>query len=482
METTPPQPHSRRRFSPAWPVKDLPAGSSVLIQGLSDDGPNGPEAADAPDADPKPKAVWRFFVYSAIGLFAFFIPFSVGGSKSTILLDHIVTWITSTLGEGTHYLALLAIIVGTVYQFVTGRWKEDFARTAFALLSVLAIVLCAMLTFGFGPSWLFNPDIGPFILDKLVIAVGLLIPVGAIFLGLLVGFGLMEFIGVLVQPIMRPVFHTPGKSAVDAVASFLGSYSLGLLITDRMYKNGSYNGREAAIVASGFSTVSATFMVIVAKTLDMMEHWNAYFFITFIITFIVTAIVVRIPPITRIPEEYAPGATPHPEKPITGNRFKAAWREAKKELNRAEPLHKVLWVNFRDGLIMAVQVTPGIMSVGAIGLVLATYTPVFKALGVVFFPIVWLLRLPDPWATSGALATGLAEMFLPATLTAGTDDMVLKFTIAVVCVSQIFFFSAMVPAVLATDIPLNIGKMIAIWFIRVVLTVLITVPVAHLLF
>ena len=188
-----------------------------------------------------------------------------------------------------------------------------------------------------------------------------------------VGFGLMEFIGVMVQPIMRPVFRTPGKSAVDAVASFLGSYSLGLLITDRMYKNGSYNGREAAIVASGFSTVSATFMVIVAKTLDMMEHWTAYFFITFIITFIVTAIVVRIPPITRIPEDYYPGATPHPEKEIEGNRFKAAWREAKLERNRAESLGKVLWANFRDGLIMAVQVTPGIMAVGTIGLVLATF-------------------------------------------------------------------------------------------------------------
>ena len=476
MDTPSPQPHSRRKFSPAWPVKDLPAGSSVLVEGLD-------SAADGiSEEDPKPKAVWRFFLYSAIGLFAFFVPFSIGDSKSTILLDHIVTWITESLGKGTHYLALVAIVAGTVYQFVSGRWKEDYARMAFALLSVVAIVLCAMLTFGFGPAWLFNPDIGPFILDKLVISVGLLIPVGAIFLGLLVGFGLMEFIGVLVQPIMRPVFHTPGKSAVDAVASFLGSYSLGLLITDRMYKNGSYNGREAAIVASGFSTVSATFMVIVAKTLDMMEHWNAYFFIAFIITFIVTAIVVRIPPITSISEDYAPGATPHPEQPITRNRFKAAWREAKRELDRAEPLHKVLWANFRDGLTMAVQVTPGIMSVGVIGLVLATYTPLFKALGVVFFPVVWLLRLPDPWATSGALATGLAEMFLPATLTAGSDDMVLKFTVAVVCVSQIFFFSAMVPAVLATDIPLNIVKMVIIWFIRVVLTVLITVPVAHLLF
>lgn len=469
-----------RKYSPAWPVKDLPASSHVLDDDSTSPADTNPDAT--PDADVKAKAVWRFFVYSAIGIFAFFVPFSINGSKSTILLDHIVTWITTTLGEGTRFLALAAIIAGTIYQFVTGRWKEDYARMAFAALSVLAIVLCAMLTFGFGPEWLFNPDIGPFILDKLVISVGLLIPVGAIFLGLLVGFGLMEFIGVMVQPIMRPVFRTPGKSAVDAVASFLGSYSLGLLITDRMYKNGSYNGREASIVAAGFSTVSATFMVIVAKTLDIMEHWIAYFFIAFIITFIVTAITVRIPPISRIPEDYYPGATPHPEKEITGNRFKAAWREAKIELNRADSLGKVLWTNFRDGLVMAVQVTPGIMSVGVIGLVLATYTPVFKAVGVVFYPVVWLLRLPDPWATSGALATGLAEMFLPATLTAGSNDMVLKFTIAVVCVSQIFFFSAMVPAVLATDIPLNIVKMVIIWFIRVVLTVIITVPVAYLLF
>ena len=478
MDKASERPHSRRRYSPAWPVKNLPAGSHVL-----DDGPiQGDDASATSETDPEPKAVWRFFVYSAIGLFAFFVPFSINGSSSTILLDHIVTWITDMLGQGTRYLALLAIVAGTAYQFITGRWKEDYARMAFAFLSVLAIVLCAMVTFGVGPEWLLNPEIGPFVLDKLVISVGMLIPVGAVFLGLLVGFGLMEFIGLMVQPIMRPVFRTPGKSAVDAVASFLGSYSLGLLITDRMYKNGSYNGREAAIVVAGFSTVSATFMVIVAKTLDMMEHWNIYFLVTFIITFVVTAIVVRIPPLSRIPEEYYPGATPHPEKKITGNRLKAAWREAKLELERADSLGKVLWSNFRDGLTMAVQVTPGIMSVGVIGLLLATYTPVFKALGVVFYPVVWLLGLPDPWATSGALATGLAEMFLPATLVAGTDDMVLKFTIAVVCVSQIFFFSAMVPAVLATDIPLDIVKMVIIWFIRVVLTVLITVPVAHLLF
>ncbi|WP_457826432.1 nucleoside recognition domain-containing protein, partial [Staphylococcus aureus] len=88
------------------------------------------------------------------------------------------------------------------------------------------------------------------------------------------------------QPIMRPIFKTPGKSAVDAVASFVGSYSLGLLITNRVYKDGMYNKKEAVIIATGFSTVSATFMVIVARTLDLMSHWNLYFWLCLLITFI----------------------------------------------------------------------------------------------------------------------------------------------------------------------------------------------------
>ena len=88
-----------------------------------------------------------------------------------------------------------------------------------------------------------------------MLPLSILIPIGAIALSLLVGYGLLEYIGVLMQPVMRPLFKTPGKSAVDAVASFVGSYSLGLLITNRVYKDGMYNKKEAVIIATGFSTV-----------------------------------------------------------------------------------------------------------------------------------------------------------------------------------------------------------------------------------
>ena len=136
----------------------------------------------------------------------------------------------------------------------------------------------------------------PYVFELVAIPVALVIPIGSIFLVFLTGFGLLEFVGEMMVPIMRPVFHLPGRSAIDAVASFVGSYSIGLIITNNIYKNGGYSAREAAIIATGFSTVSVSFMMITAKTLGLMEYWGFYFWITLVVTFLVTALTVRVPP------------------------------------------------------------------------------------------------------------------------------------------------------------------------------------------
>jgi len=158
------------------------------------------------------------------------------------------------------------------------------------VLKLLSVPIAALYLLGLGPDVLMAPDMVPFLFEKLVMPVGLIVPVGAIFLTFLVGYGLLEFVGVLLEPVMRPIWKTPGRSAIDAVASFTGSYSLGLLITNRVYREGKYSAREAAIIATGFSTVSVTFMLIVAKTLDLMAIWNLYFWSTLLITFAVTAV------------------------------------------------------------------------------------------------------------------------------------------------------------------------------------------------
>ena len=247
-----------------------------------------------------------------------------------------------------------------------------------------------------------------------------------------------------------------------------------------MYKEGKYSAREAAIIATGFSTVSATFMVIVAKTLGLMDMWNMYFWITLVVTFIVTAITTRIWPLNRIKDDYYEGSVPQPEAKPEGSRLSAAWNEAQETVRQTPSLGKNIWDNFRDGLLMAMAILPSILSIGLLGLVLAEFTPVFDWIGYIFYPFTYILQLPEPMLIAKASALGIAEMFLPALLVV-ESGIIVKFVIGVVSVSSIIFFSAVVPCIVSTEIPISIPKLLVIWVQRVILTLIIVTPIAYLL-
>ena len=423
---------------------------------------------------------WRMFVYSAIGAFVFFFPVTYQ-EKQSIPLDHMVTIVRQAIPGLVPWLILALAIFGTVRQIVNKNWQRGVLPAIFTVANIIGTIAAFLMVLNQLPWVLGEKDLVPFLWNSIAIPVGLIVPIGGAFLALLISYGLLEFVGVFMQPIMKPLWKTPGRSAIDAVASFVGSYSLGILITDRVYQQGGYNAREAAVIATGFSTVSAAFMVIVAKTLGLMDIWGSYFMITLVVTFLVTAITVRIPPLSTIPDQYYADAHPDPEKPITTNRFQAAWKEALSALDRAPTLGKAIATSFLDGLKMSAAIVPSILSVGLVGLLLARFTPIFDWVGYLFYPVAWLVRLPEPLLAGKASAMGIAEMFLPATAVADSDSMVLKFVIGVVSVSAIIFFSALVPCILATKIPIKLSHMIIIWFERVCLTIIITTPIAHLI-
>lgn len=420
------------------------------------------------------RTVLRLFVPSLLGILIFFVPVTLAG-RTTIPLDHMVGAARTLLGAADGWYALALIVAGATYPLATGRWRRSMTERIFTLLKLLGVAAAVMALSGWGPALLHTPDMLPFLFDKLVIPVGLIVPIGAVFLALLIGYGLLELVGVLLQPIMRPLWRTPGKSAIDAVASFVGSYSIGLLITNRVYQAGQYSAREAAIIATGFSTVSATFMIIVAKTLDLMAVWNLYFWLTLLITFTVTAITVRLPPLASMNDDRRVAEA----DVAKGQRLAVAWRTGLDVAARAPALGRNVALNVKEGLLMAISILPSIMSVGLIGLLLAKYTPLFDWLGLVFYPITALWGLDEAMALAQAASAGLAEMFLPALLMSDAG-FVARFAAGVIAVSSVLFFSASIPCILSTSIPLSVGRIVVVWFLRTALSLLLAVPAGYL--
>ena len=422
----------------------------------------------------------KFILLSVIGIFMFFVTVTING-KSSIPVDHIVTLIRSIPYFELVY-GVAIVCIGAVLPFIRKTWNKDKVTMVFSFLKLLAIPSMIVWLTKMGPARWFDGDMLPFIYNKVVLPVTCLVPVGAVFLSFLINYGLMEFIGVFMRPVMRPIWKAPGRSAVDAVASFVGSYSVGLLITNRVYKEGFYSTKEACIIATGFSTVSATFMVVVAKTLGLMDHWNVYFWSTLIITFIVTALTTRIYPLSKKPDTGYQGMEVVPEPSTEAGLLKTALNEDLEACYKAPGIGEGIVKNFKDGLNMALSIGPSLMSIGFLGLLLAEYTPVFDIIGYIFVPFAMLMGFGSEAVMMGkACAISLAEMFLPANIVAGASPMA-QYVTAIVCVSEILFFSASIPCVMGTDIDISLKDIIIVWAERIVLSLILAALVVRFLF
>ena len=421
----------------------------------------------------------KFIICSAIGIFMFFISIrlTIGGvTRNTIPLDHLHHFARSLFGPMAagrqQIVALVIMIIGAIYPFVKKIWKQNTMQIVFTFFKVMGAVAGIMHVFTLGPAVLHQSNLLPFLFNVLCVPLAFLIPIGSLFLYFLTNYGLMEFVGSYLQPAMRKVWRTPGRSAVDAVASFIGSYALSMLITDKLYQEGKYNKQEAAIILTGFSTVSVTFLVVVANAYGLMERWNFFFWTTLLVTFAATAVTARIFPLSKIPREYYELATPTQEEPIKSNRFKVSVDGAIRVAASSGNVGKNMFDSFKAGCRMIITILPTIMSIGLTGMLIAEFTPVFNIVGYIFFPFTALVQVPDALLAAQALATGIIEMFLPAAFLTADHALHTRYVVAVSGVSAVIFFSAVVPCILSTKVPLKVSQLVIIWVERLILSIL----------
>lgn len=427
------------------------------------------------------KNVSKFIFFSLLGTLIFFVPFTLNGTN-TIPLDHLVTYINRVAPRFGPTFTMLVCIVGGALPFINKTWNKNTTTAIFSVLKFFGIFAAILAYFSFGPGWLMAPNMLPFLFLRVVVPVAMVIPLGALFLTFLTDYGLMEFFGVIMKPVMRPIWKVPGKAAINAVTSFVGNFSVGIFMTNRLLKEGKFTNKEAAIVMTGFSTVSAAFMVIVARTVGLMDMWNTFFWSTLIITFGVSAVTVRLKPLKSLEDVYiTEEGDPEPE--IEGNLIGNAINEGLNVTSQSKPLMENMWRNFKDGAMMCLGLAPTIVSVGLISFVLVHMTPVFDILGYIYYPFTLLLGVSDPMQVAQAAAVVGGEMFVPAAIIAGTEAaLASKYIVGVVSISTILFFSGTIPCIVATDVKLPMKDILIIMVQRTILSIIFAALFAWIIF
>ena len=74
--------------------------------------------------------ILRFILASLVGVFMFFVPVTINGASS-IMIDHIVSWIRASVPSVVPYYALLVMAIGAIYPFYTKKWNTSIVDICF---------------------------------------------------------------------------------------------------------------------------------------------------------------------------------------------------------------------------------------------------------------------------------------------------------------------------------------------------------------
>ena len=435
----------------------------------------------------------RFLIPSGIGVLFFLTPIVIDG-QITIGMAYVGDLFINNFQLQLSQLAGIFIVSSVLFSFLFAinkrakkklHWLSDHLTLHpfwFTMRMFGAIAAVAYL-FQVGPEFLTGVATSGTTLGNLIPITMTYLGIGAVFLPLLVDFGLMELVGVMLSRIFDRVFGLPGRSAIDAMASWMGSGPVGVFITSQQYERGFYTAREAAVICTNFSVVSVSFSLVVIEYIGLGHLFLPYYLSVIGIGFIAALITPRLPPLNRIADNFIDG------NPAKGSRtyepgvrlLPIALNQALDRAANAPSSRELVQRVGRNVAEIWLSLIPVVMGLGTTALILAEYTPVFTWLGAPIAPILNLFQLEEAQAAAPLILVGFTDMYLPALVGVNINSELTRFVVATVSVTQLIYMSEVGALIIKSKIPLGFINVAQIFILRTLISLPIAVIIGHLL-
>ena len=224
----------------------------------------------------------------------------------------------------------------------------------------------------------------------------------------LMAFGVVHFIGVLLEPLMRPVFDVPGVGAFALAMGITGGYPIGAKITASLRRKGLCNQIEGERLASFTNTADPLFMSgAVAVGMFQSPELGGIISGVHYISAVIVGILLRLHGRT--------GSLRVPERDVRtkGNLFK----RAKEELDKARqadgrPVGQVFGDSVRDSI-------SSLLVVGGFIMMFSVIIEVLTTSGILKLVEASLVFIARPLKVKDALISPMIRGFFEITL--GTE-------------------------------------------------------------
>ena len=436
-------------------------------------------------------AVFKMTAASLFGAAMLLLPVPYEGSLHILLgliTGAVQDWGAAALPAVVMATCVISAAATPMYSLLAPSRAEDHPAEIllrpgllWTVLRVLGGITAVMIFYQLGPEWVWSDATGALVLNDLMVAAFITIGLACIVLPFLTEFGLMELVAGFVEGAFRRLFTVPGRSAVDATASWLGGSTVGVLVTISQYRNGFYSAREAAVIATNFSIVSIAFAYVIVETVRLEAYFFAFYAVLLLSGMVCAVILPRIPPLAwKNDTVLADNPLRADDQARTG--LGAALQKALARADAAPGpgrLSKMIAVNILDiwlGLI------PAAVIIATVSIAVAETTPVFDWLGAPFAYLLQALRVEAAAEAAPAMVIGFADMFLPALIAADISSEQTRFIVAVIAVGQLIFMSEVGVLILKSALPLNLIDLAVIFILRTLIILPVAVVSAAIIF
>jgi nucleoside recognition membrane protein YjiH len=445
------------------------------------------------------KNLLKFLIPSLFGLLLFVIPLPYGNllkleglSPINIGIGFLAELIKIVAANYLVNIALIVVLASAILSVASKfiNIKNEFLNNLLNVsplwlsFRILGALFIFMTVFKVGPEIIHSDLTGEVVLGLLPSLLAIFL-VSGFLLPLVVDFGLMDFLGTLISKSMYKLFKVPGRAAIDAISSWLGDGTLGIMITDTQYKQGFYTAKEACIISVCFSLVSLPFSTVIADQLGFMTMFVPFYLTVCLASLACALIMPRIYPLNKIKDTTYNNVI-HLKEELVPNDINLINFGLNKAIDRASTapsFNKIMINGIKTVVDMYLALLPLVMAWGTLALIVAEFTPFFN---IISTPVIFLLNLlgiPDATTAAPAVLVGFTDMFLPSIMVSGENvSEITKFIIGALSITQLIYLTETGAVILKSDIPLKFKDLFILFIVRTLISLPIITIIAKLIF
>ena len=444
------------------------------------------------------KSILKFIIPSLLGIAIFLVPFSLHGEVNT-LVGHSKELLLRLMAD-RRQLVVAAVCFAAAFltiipeSFAAGcgfagsmllRGLNRAPLWSAARICSLPIALAVLVgaDFGAGPGAFFPLFVGKahFIVNTVAARLIVLALVLGLWAPLILNFGLVQFLAVFASHVMRRAFLVPGRAALDCISSLLGSSSMAVVFTSKMYSAGYYTDREAAAIVCSFSVASIYDIYALADLFDMEHAMLQILFVVYLSTFLLAALLPRIWPLANIPDTYYLGRNNYHIHDADQRHKYSMFRWALiRGMSCARGMSTKAYLTDSFMIIsrLLLGTVPLMITFGTLFIIIAEATNIVDILSIPAAALLKTLDVPEAKLVASTTAFSFFDQFLAAVKGKMLFSEQARFISVCLSVTGLINLTEVGLHIWHSHIPLRFWQMMVVYLARLLISAAIVIPFA----